>query len=110
VLASLPQACVPAAQRLLQACRAAGLQVLHTLEAHKPDLSDLHPSKLARGRLPEGLRIGDTPAAGACTALVAGSGDLAMSSTGTGHPSHWGLPRAQDPLRQRPGGGPSRQS
>jgi nicotinamidase-related amidase len=49
---------VPAAQRLLQACRAAGVHVLHTLEAHKPDLSDLHPSKRARGRLPEGLRIG----------------------------------------------------
>ncbi len=66
----LPQACVPAAQQLLAACRAAGLQVIHTLEAHKADLSDLHRSKLMRGNLPEGLRIGDEGSMGRI--LVAG--------------------------------------
>jgi nicotinamidase-related amidase len=55
------QACVPAAQVLLSACRAAGMLVVHTKEAHKADLSDLHPCKLTRGNLPagEGLRIGE---------------------------------------------------
>lgn len=64
------QECVPGAQRLLAAARAAGLKVVHTLEAHRPDLSDLHPSKLTRGKLPEGLRIGDDGTMGRI--LVAG--------------------------------------
>lgn len=46
---------------LLGACRAAGMLVVHTQEAHKDDLSDLHPCKLTRGNLPagQGLRIGE---------------------------------------------------
>lgn len=64
------QACLPGAQRLLQACRAAGVTIVHTLEAHQPDLSDLPPSKLARGCLPAGCRIGDEGAMGRI--LVAG--------------------------------------
>lgn len=67
---ALLKACVPAAQQLLAACRQAGMLVVHTLEAHRPDLSDLPASKLRRGRLPEGLRIGDAGSMGRI--LVAG--------------------------------------
>ncbi len=42
---------------LLAAWRAAGLPVIHTREGHRPDLTDLPPSKHARGRA--AVRIGD---------------------------------------------------
>jgi nicotinamidase-related amidase len=58
------QACVPAAQQLLSACRAAGLTVVHTKEAHLADLSDCHHSKATRGNLPKGMCIGDEGAMG----------------------------------------------
>ena len=67
---SLLRAALPAAAALLAAARAAGLAVVHTLEGHRPDLSDLHAAKAARGRLPPGLRIGDDGAMGRI--LVAG--------------------------------------
>ncbi len=44
-------------QRLLAAWRGAGLQVLHTREGHRPDLSDLPPAKKNRAR--GALTIGD---------------------------------------------------
>src|SRR5213592_2900977 len=54
---SLLSAIVPACQAVLQAWRGAGGLVVHTREAHKPDLSDCPPAKLNRGN--PTLRIGD---------------------------------------------------
>jgi nicotinamidase-related amidase len=48
---------VPTVARLLGGFRGAGLPVIHTKEAHKPDLSDCPPAKRLRGNAP--LRIGD---------------------------------------------------
>ncbi|MGI4780031.1 MAG: cysteine hydrolase family protein [Janthinobacterium lividum] len=54
---SLLEAIVPATKKVLEAWRAAGGLVVHTREAHRPDLSDCPPAKINRGN--PTLRIGD---------------------------------------------------
>ena len=61
-------AIVPACARVLSAWRAVGGTVLHTREAHAPDLSDCPPAKRWRGS--PSLRIGDVGPMGRI--LVAG--------------------------------------
>jgi biuret amidohydrolase len=56
-VALLRSAIAPSA-RVLHACRASGMLVVHTREGHRPDLSDLAPAKRARGNLAIG--IGDS--------------------------------------------------
>jgi nicotinamidase-related amidase len=65
---SLLQAIIPACQRTLAAWRAQGGLVVHTREAHAPDLSDCPPAKRERGS--PTLRIGDLGPMG--RVLVAG--------------------------------------
>jgi nicotinamidase-related amidase len=65
---SLLTAIVPTCQQVLTAWRAAGGQVIHTREAHLPDLSDCPPAKRNRGN--PTLRIGDAGPMGRI--LVAG--------------------------------------
>jgi nicotinamidase-related amidase len=50
-------AALPAAERVLKACRAAGMFVIHTREGHRADLSDLPRAKYERGK--PSLHIGD---------------------------------------------------
>ncbi|HSV36397.1 MAG TPA: isochorismatase family cysteine hydrolase [Ramlibacter sp.] len=54
---ALLSAIVPACQSVLAAWREAGGLVVHTREAHRPDLSDCPPAKRNRGN--PSLRIGD---------------------------------------------------
>lgn len=54
---SLLQAIVPTLKSLLEAFRAQGLPIFHTIECHQPDLSDCPPSKVKRGK--GALTIGD---------------------------------------------------
>lgn len=51
------QAIIPTTAELIALFRAQGWPILHTREAHKPDLSDCPPSKVNRGRGPQ--KIGD---------------------------------------------------
>ncbi|MGZ3238561.1 MAG: cysteine hydrolase family protein, partial [Burkholderiaceae bacterium] len=55
---SLLRAIIPTAEALLDFCRAHGIKVIHTKEAHQQDLSDCPPSKLHRGG--GMLKIGDS--------------------------------------------------
>ncbi|MBX3585544.1 MAG: cysteine hydrolase [Ramlibacter sp.] len=65
---ALLSAIVPACQAVLAAWRRAGGLVVHTREAHRPDLSDCPPAKRDRGN--PSLRIGDAGPMGRI--LVAG--------------------------------------
>jgi nicotinamidase-related amidase len=50
-------AIVPTVKKLIEGFRLAGLPVIHTMECHRPDLSDCPPAKRNRGK--PALRIGD---------------------------------------------------
>ena len=62
------EAIIPATAGLIQLFRDKGWLVIHTREAHKPDLSDCPPSKIRRGN--PSLHIGEVGAMGRL--LVAG--------------------------------------
>lgn len=51
------RAIIPTVKRLLETFRTQKLPIFHTIECHKPDLSDCPPSKLNRGK--SNLKIGD---------------------------------------------------
>jgi nicotinamidase-related amidase len=70
----LIQAIVPTVAKLIQGFRDAGLLVIHTQECHRPDLSDLPPSKRDRGN--PTLRIGDVGPMGRI--LIAGEPGTAI--------------------------------
>ena len=61
-------AIIPTTAALIKLFRDQGLPVVHTREAHRPDLSDCPPAKRSRGK--PGLRIGDEGAMGRI--LIAG--------------------------------------
>lgn len=65
---------VPAVKRLIEGFRAAQLPVIHTMECHRPDLSDCPPSKRERGS--PRLRIGDAGPMGRI--LIAGEPGTAI--------------------------------
>ncbi len=54
---SLLEAIIPTVKGLIGLFRTSGWLVIHTREAHKPDLSDCPPSKIARGAA--SVRIGE---------------------------------------------------
>jgi nicotinamidase-related amidase len=62
------EAIIPATARLITLFRSRGWPIIHTREAHKPDLSDCPPSKIRRGN--PSLHIGEAGAMGRL--LVAG--------------------------------------
>jgi len=84
---------VPACARLLALARAQGMTVIHTQEAHDPQLADCPPAKRARGRLDCG--IGDRgplgrvlvegePGAWFVSELLPQAGDIVLRKPGKG--------------------------
>ncbi|RWM39514.1 isochorismatase family cysteine hydrolase [Mesorhizobium sp.] len=67
-------AIVPTVKRLIEGFRVAGLPVIHTMECHRPDLSDLPPAKRDRGD--PSIRIGDVGPMG--RVLIAGEPGTAI--------------------------------
>ncbi|TGP23453.1 MULTISPECIES: isochorismatase family cysteine hydrolase [unclassified Mesorhizobium] len=67
-------AIVPTVRRLIEGFRAAGLPVIHTMECHRPDLSDLPLAKRDRGN--PSIRIGDVGPMG--RVLIAGEPGTAI--------------------------------
>jgi nicotinamidase-related amidase len=67
-------AIVPTVKKLIEGFRSAGLPVIHTMECHKPDLSDCPPAKRNRGE--PTLRIGDQGPMG--RVLIAGEPGTAI--------------------------------
>jgi nicotinamidase-related amidase len=65
---------VPDVKRLIEGFRKAGLPVIHTMECHRPDLSDLPDAKRNRGS--PALRIGDVGPMG--RVLIAGEPGTAI--------------------------------
>jgi biuret amidohydrolase len=65
---ALLEAIIPTTADLIALFRRRGWPIIHTREAHRPDLSDCPPAKIARGT--PGLRIGDLGAMGRI--LIAG--------------------------------------
>ena len=90
---ALLAAIVPTAARVLDACRAAGLTIIHTKECHRPDLADCPPAKRSRGN--PRLRIGDPgsmgrllidgePGTDFVPALAPHAGDIVIAKPGKG--------------------------
>jgi nicotinamidase-related amidase len=71
---SFLSAIVPTVKKLIEGFRAAGLPVIHTMECHRPDLSDCPPAKRNRGN--PRLRIGDKGPMG--RVLIAGEPGTAI--------------------------------
>lgn len=87
------QAIVPACQRLLALARAHGMTVIHTQEAHDPQLADCPPAKRARGGLACGIGdvgplgrvlVAGEPGAGFVAALQPQAGDIVLRKPGKG--------------------------
>jgi nicotinamidase-related amidase len=86
-------AIVPTVKRLIDGFRDAGLPVIHTMECHRPDLSDCPPAKRNRGA--PTLRIGDEgpmgrvliagePGTAILTALAPLPGEIVIEKPGKG--------------------------
>jgi biuret amidohydrolase len=84
---------IPAAARLLAACRQARLTIIHTKEAHRSDLADCPPAKRNRGTAD--LRIGDVgpmgriliagePGSDIIPALAPRTGEIVIEKPGKG--------------------------